>query len=201
MRCKRDHLADLKASGLSDATIEMMQVYSVSPAQIPKLLNRDLPQVESALAFPYFDAEGKANGFMRVKVFPAIKDEGGHKIKYLQKKNTTPHLYILPSIATKLTDPKIPLYIVEGEKKTAKAVEIGWTAIGIGGIWNWVVSGKKELLADFNAINLWRRSVFIVPDSDTWTTEDKSEHLRRGAYFLGKELRGRGAAVGFLKLC
>lgn len=195
-----DHLADLKSSGLSDTTIAIMEAYSLPPREIPKLLARDLPDVESALAFPYFDASGKRNDFMRVKLFPEIKDKDGHKIKYIQKKDSSPHLYILPPVATLLHNIEIPLYITEGEKKTAKAVELGLCAVGIGGVWSWTNGGSRDLITDFETLNLWRRKVIIVPDSDAWAREKKSEQIRRGVYYLARELKARGSEVGFLEV-
>ena len=103
-------------------------------------------------------------------------------------------------MAESLEDPKIPLYIVEGEKKTAKAVEIGLAAIGIAGVWNWLQHGSHQAIDEFESINLWRRQVVIVPDSDTWNDEKKSENIRRAVYYLSRELKARGASVKFLIL-
>lgn len=186
------HLADLKASGLSDATIAMMQAYSLPPNRLTEFPITS--QVESALAFPYFNLNGKKNGFLRIKVFPSAIDQNGRTIKYLQKRKSTPHLYILPPIAEKLQSIETPLYIVEGEKKTAKAVEVGLSAIGIGGIWSW--AKKKETISDFAEIYVWKREVIIVPDSDAWTRND----ILRGAYYLGRELTARGAQVKILRI-
>jgi hypothetical protein len=193
-----DHLADLRKSGLSDDTIAAMLVYSMSPAELMHFLGNAAPGIESAMAFPYFDAAGNKNGFTRIKIFPPLKDAKGHTIKYLQKKNSSPHLYILPAVAELLGEAKIPLYIVEGEKKTAKAVEIGLAAIGIAGVWNWLQHGSHQAIDEFESINLWRRQVVIVPDNDTWNDEKKSENIRRAVYYLSRELKARGASVKFL---
>jgi hypothetical protein len=186
------HFADLKSSGLSDTTIEIMQVYSMPPMEITRCFTGKAPSIESALAFPYFDPDGNRNGFLRAKVFPAI-DEGGRPIKYLQKSDTPPHLYILPPIAARLKDPAVNLYIVEGEKKTAKAVELGLCAIGIGGLWNWI--NDDDLIEDFNAILWWRREVVLVPDSDTFDGGKNSELLKQAVYALSRELKKRGSVV------
>jgi uncharacterized protein DUF3854 len=194
------HLSDLQKSGLSDATIELMQVYSMSPADMIRFLGQDSSQIESALAFPYFDADGKRNGFLRIKIFPEIKDRDGHTIKYMQQKNSPVHLYMLPAVIPALQDPKVPLYIVEGEKKTAKAIELGLAAIGVGGVWNWLRKGSHDPIEDFNSINLWRREVIIVPDSDTWNKEKKSTNIRRAVFYLCRELRQRGSTIKFMRL-
>lgn len=191
-----EHLSDLKNSGLTDQIIESMAVYSMPPQELTRFIGKDYPEIESAMAFPYFDSEGTRNAFMRIKVFPAISDKDGHKIKYLQKKGSTPHLYILPQITEFLSDPKFPLMIIEGEKKTAKAVDSEFMAIGIGGLWSWVTRGKKNLITDWDAVNLWRREVLIVPDSDTWN----KDQLQRAVFYLAKELRQRGATLRFKEI-
>ena len=88
------HLEDLHKSGLGDEIINASGVYSVCPNDISKILGWEPKGVESALAFPY---PGTDN-FQRLKVFPSIKDEGGHSIKYLQRKGSGAHLYILPAV-------------------------------------------------------------------------------------------------------
>ena len=194
------HLQDLKDSGLSDETIALMAVYSMSPAQITRFVGSDNPAIESALAFPYFAADGSKSKFIRIKIFPTLVDAAGHKTKYLQPKDSRPALYILPAVTKYLDDAKQPLYVVEGEKKTAKACEDGLAAVGIGGVWNWVQKSKQEPIEDFSTINLWRREIVIVPDSDTWGEEKKAAGIRRAVYYLARELKLRGAGVRFLKL-
>ena len=63
---------------LSEETIEMMEVYSVRPFDIPMALGWNPEKVESALAFPYPGLD-----FKRFKVFPSYDDAKGHKVKYL----------------------------------------------------------------------------------------------------------------------
>ena len=137
MTLHSDHLADLRKSGLSDETIEMMECYTARPVDIPKLLGWNPEKVKSAMVFSYFGHDGKPNGFYRLKVFPPHKDKDGHAVKYLQRKGTTPHLYILPPIQKILNDPSEALIITEGEKKAARGVQeslpvIGMVACGTG---------------------------------------------------------------------
>jgi len=111
------HFADLQRSGLNDEMIKAMAVYSARPADIPKLIGWNPEEVKSALVFPYFGPDGKSNGFSRIKSFPAYLDKNGHKVKYLQEKGSSPHLYILPPLQNTLNDTTQQLDIVEGEKK------------------------------------------------------------------------------------
>jgi hypothetical protein len=68
-----DHIADLRRSGLDDSTIAIMQLYSVRPADISKLVGWNPENVESALAFPYLGQDCRPNGFKRLKVFRRTK--------------------------------------------------------------------------------------------------------------------------------
>jgi len=184
-----NHLADLQKSGLSDETIEMMGAYSVRPADIPKEIGWNPEKVQSVLAFPY-----PGLNFTRFKVFPTYEDTKGHKVKYLQRKNTGVHLYILPSVQAVLSNSSMPLYFTEGEKKAAKAVQEGLPCIGLGGLWNWIEKGTGDTIDEIDSIALVNREIGIIPDSDTWGRPD----LQKAIYALAKELEQRGAKVSFI---
>jgi len=181
-----EHLADLRGSGINDDTIDLMGLHSVRPQDIPKELGCNPQRVESALAFPYPGLD-----FTRFKVFPAFRDKDGHKVKYLQKKYTGCHLYILPPVRDALENPLAPLRLVEGEKKAAAGVQAGLNCIGIGGLWNWVDGETGEAIVEIDGIAWVNRPVEIIPDSDVWTRPD----LQRAVYALTRELEGRGAKV------
>src|SRR4030095_11212949 len=152
-----DHLEDLQQrSGLSIETIQMMGVRSVpSP----------LPGAESAIEFPYFNVPD----YRRWKLFPPIETAKG-TLKYYQLPGSTNHLYILPPIAERLYD-TMPLLLAEGEKKAAKLVELGYKAIGIGGLWNWKEKANWEGIPELKEIPFLNLETVIVPDSDLWLKE------------------------------
>ena len=108
-----NHLVDLRKSGLSDEMIEIMGVYSARPDDIQKILDFNPKEVESALVFPYLDVDG----FYRIKSFRPFKDSKGHIVRYLQRKDSAVHLYILPPVKKVLPNHSIPIYFTEGEKK------------------------------------------------------------------------------------
>src|SRR5262249_19212599 len=180
------HLQDLHCSGLNDATIELMGCQSVPPAEINRLAPGGLTGVESLLAFPYFGV----TGFCRYKLFPPLKTKDG-SLRYFQPKDSGCHLYVLPPVAEKLYDSYAPLFIVEGEKKTAAAVQKGLNAIGIGGVWNWKAKDSWKGIEELQTIAFADRDVGLVFDSDTWTRDD----LQRAMYALGRYLEFRGAKV------
>ena len=181
-----DHLNDLHKSGLSNEMIEIMGVYSLRPADIPKMLGWNPEKVESVLVLPYPSLD-----FKRFKVFPAYEDAKGHKVKYLQRKDSGVHLYILPSVREVLGNASIPLYFTEGEKKAAKAVQEGLMCMGLGGLWNWVEKKTGEGIEELDSIAWPDREAIITPDSDLWARVD----LQKAVYAFGKELEKRGAKV------
>ena len=176
-----NHLADLRASGLSDETIRAAGVYSLRPRDIALFFNlrRGVPaEIETALCFPY-----QGGGFARIKLFPALG-----KMKYAQPPKTGARLYMpLP-----VRDGEI--VVTEGEKKTLAAYQAGLNAAGIGGLWSWLTKG--EPIDDLNLIEWDSRDVVIVPDSDVFQRQD----LLRAVYALGRELRERGAAVSVVQI-
>ena len=75
-----------------------------------------------------------AGAFKRIK--PDRRYEDGPK--YLSPRGSGNRLY-LPAILDRsvLDDPSRPLYLTEGEKKAAKAVQEGLACIGLAGVWSW----------------------------------------------------------------
>jgi hypothetical protein len=193
-------IADLRKSGLSDATIAAAGLYTPPPGDLPRLLSpRLVDKVRHVLVFPY---DGASNGipmrrpdeFIRCKLFPPVSDGQGHTIRYYQRTGTPPRLYIPPPARAGLADPSISLLITEGEKKALKANQEGLATVAVGGLWNWQVSGRA--IADLDQIDWVERETVIVPDSDVWTRPD----LVQPVFALGKELEARGAKVAVVKL-
>lgn len=170
------HLADLRASGLTDSTIRAAGVHSLAPGLIQRFFSarKGVPaQIETALCFPY-----QGETFARIKLFPSVG-----KWKYSQPPGTSARLYIPLPVADGL------VYVCEGEKKTLAAYQAGLNAVGIGGVWSWVSKGKP--IDDLNLIDWQDRDAVIVPDSDVFERPD----LMRAIYALGRELRNTGASV------
>jgi putative DNA primase/helicase len=171
-----DHLANLRASGLSDKTIRAAGVYSIAPRDIAHFFNsrRGVPQeIQTALCFPY-----QGDQLARIKLFPTLR-----KMKYAQPPGTGARLYMPFAVDDR------PLIVTEGEKKTLAAHQAGFNAVGIGGVWNWLSHG--EPIADLQLIDWIGRDVTIIPDSDIFQRPD----LLRAIYALGRELQAQGAAV------
>jgi len=175
-----DHLADLRASGLSDETIKAAGVYSMSPSDFLEFfsghskLGKELrATVKTALAFPY-----QGHTFARIKLFPALG-----RMKYAQPPKTNARLYMPFPVDDR------PMILTEGEKKTLAAHQVGLNAVGIGGVWSWIKDG--EPIDDLNLLRWSGCDVTIIPDSDVFRRGD----LLRAIYALGRELRALGANV------
>jgi putative DNA primase/helicase len=136
-----EHLADLRASGLTDETIDALQVEAVRPADI------NIKGATSAYTLPYFNFDGSVNCFARRKLFPPVKTSHG-TMKYWQPKDSLPHLY-LPPIAdwqAAAKDVTTALTITEGEKKAAAACQQGL-----------ITAGMVQLVPHINA-GQWRHT-------------------------------------------
>jgi len=177
----RDHLADLRASGLNDEIIRQAGVYSLRPSDFVRFFSTPKgvsSEIRTALCFPY-----QGGQFARIKLFPPLG-----KMKYAQPPKTGARLYMpLP-----VRDGEI--VVTEGEKKTLAAIQTDMNAVGIGGVWNWLTKG--EPIDELNRIEWDCRDVVIIPDSDVFKRQD----LLRAAYALGREFRERGASVTFAQI-
>ena len=196
-----DHLADLRKSALSDETILGAGIKSVPPRDIPKKLGFDIPGLISMYEIPYPGCEG----YSRFKAFYADSEryykDGSEKPKYMARKDSGNCLYIPLKVIPILKDVSIPLYITEGEKKSLKATKEGLPCIAISGLWNWS-NGNKELLTDFDQIELNGRTVFIVPDNDFLLPNRKGErkNLKQAVHELAYCLIDNGAKVDWIEI-
>ncbi len=185
-----DHLADLRKSGLSDETIEQSGVYSVPPADISKKLGYSSSKIESLLAIPY------DKDFERYKVFPPLEDKDGHKIKYLQPKNSGVHLYVPANLNGALNDCAKQLYFVEGEKKALSGAQEGLCIVGLGGMWNWKEKDQDCPISTIKNLSLVNRQVILIPDSDF----NRNDLILLAVYRLAQELEKLGAYVNVVCL-
>jgi putative DNA primase/helicase len=124
-----DHLADLRASGLTDSTITALRFTSLCPSDIP------VRRAQSAYAIPYFNPDGSVNCHKRVKLIPTVKDADGHTQKYWQPPGSQPGLYLPPSFFnwdSVARNPKTSLTITEGEKKAGAGCQQGMITVLLG---------------------------------------------------------------------
>ena len=125
------------------------------------------------------------------------ESDGSHPnkpIKYELPKDSGIRLDCPPTCQPQLADPRVPLWITEGQKKADSLVSRGLCAVALLGVWNF--KGKNEFgavtfLADFDYIAKKDRDVHIVFDSDVMVKPEVRKALQR----LTEHLQRKGAHV------
>lgn len=191
-----EHLEDLRKSGLTDSTIRAQFIRSVPPSMIGQLLRFDDRRIRSALLFPFRSPAGGFLDHVRLKIFPAFRDKGGHTIKYLQPRGSSPRLYFCATTMAQVLHGAAPVWFLEGEKKSLAVAQLGLPAVGFSGIEGWHAAGSQDLLPDFDAVSLAGRIVELLPDGDLQTNPD----VERGAECFARALQRRGARVRIVLL-
>ncbi len=229
------HLADLRASGLSDASIAAAGFRSCSDAALlARLLKYKSQQpardLGSCLLIPFREPSGSQMthagldhapvSYVRVKPerSPEFTDEATGKkrlAKYLTAKGAPVRVYFPHGLPPDLADPTAcrvlsedyDLIVTEGEKKALKAVQEGFPAIGLTGVWcfgkprpkgrSGKKAGKLELCDDLRRVAWKGRPVVIAFDSDAGSKPE----VRRAEYKLAELLQAAGARVRVLRLC
>ena len=204
------HLADLRASGLSDSTITACGFFSIrTPAAIADRLKwrRPAAGMGEALAIPFFDAEGRDTGYCRLKIDKPRKTKAdGKPVKYESPLGSTNRAYTPPGTRAALKDPTAPLLLTEGEKKAAKTDQEDFPCIGLVGVYGWMKKrkrddedkpiGERDLIDDLAGIPWQGRRVFIVFDSDAVS----KPQVQRAEWHLAECLARNGADVRIVRL-
>src|SRR5262245_14464205 len=110
------HLADLRASGLSDETIRACGLFSeIDAVKIGETLNWNGPAetLGACLVIPFFDLDGRPNGYMRVKPTCPRKDKDGKPIKYESPRGEVNRAYFPPGVTELMADKDAPLLLTE----------------------------------------------------------------------------------------
>lgn len=198
------HLADLRSSGLSDATIAAAGLYTeTDKAKIATLLNRETTNTTSkmgaCLIFPYRTPLGIETGYHRVK--PAKprsqKTKGGTKrIKYEAPVGTPNRAYFPPQFRKLVYDKTAPIFITEGEKKSLALFQRDYYCIGLAGVWAWKVKDEGKLIPDLESVGWANREVYIVFDSDS----SQNENVRAAEWHLSVVLSAANASVKVIRL-
>ena len=184
------HKDDLSNSGLSDATIKVLGIYSGGADDVRRVLGFD---AGPGLIFPYPD-HGDRRGFARVKPDGPLIAKG-KPAKYLSPRGGGLRAYIPPLTGEALADPDIALIITEGEKKSAKADQEGFACIGIGGVWGFR-DREHVLLLELDRIDYRDRPVYVCPDSDLAS----NQRVADATWELSWQLHQRGADVRVMTL-
>jgi P4 family phage/plasmid primase-like protien len=204
------HLADLRKSGLTDATIAACGFRSLeAPASVQDVLRwkRYRGELGPCLCIPFADGEGKPTGYCRLKPDrPRSGKENGKPIKYESPKGAANLAYFPPATLAALCEASRALLVTEGEKKSAKADQEGFPCIGLVGVYGWHkkrlrdtegnATGERQLIEGLAEIPWQGRPVYVCFDSDAAT----NPNVRRAEWHLAEALTGRGATVKIVRL-
>jgi putative DNA primase/helicase len=204
------HLADLRKSGVSDATIHENGLHSPNTSGHVRIIlrwDRYDGRLGPCLAFPFRDMDGKLLDYVRLKPDRPRKNKGdGKPIKYESPKGAGNQPYFPVGTLPALKDPTRPLLITEGEKKALKADQEGFPCIGLVGVYGWCKprpkdsmgkgTGSLELIDPLTQIAWQDRPVYIVFDSDAVDNPG----VRKAEHRLANVLLASGAAVRIVRL-
>ena len=181
-----NHLADLRASGLSDETIRAAGLCSAPAAATGLLGFHDSP----ALVIPYLDHRG----YVRVKPDQPRTDSQGKTIKYESPRGSRNHLYVPSRTRSRLhgmCEQVTSVLITEGEKKALKADQEGFATISVPGVWGW-----RTCLSELTRVSWQGRRAVIAFDSDVIRKAD----VKAAISALADKLRDEGADVRVILL-
>lgn len=201
------HVAELRASGLTDETIRAAGLYSVRGDVVSRLLGwrpRSGPW-GSGLVVPYRAADGADAGFARIKLDFPRHDARGKPIKYESPRGQQNRAYLPPQFNATLAAAECVL-VTEGEKKSLAAWQACFCCIGLIGVWGFQkkrlrddrgkVFGTRHLIPDLAALDWRGKTVVIVFDSDVADRID----LQLAEFRLAELLVQKGAVVRVVRL-
>ena len=170
----------------------------------------------SGLFIPYLTPDVDNMRAFRIRRDHPEMESGKPTGKYLTPRGQRNCLYFMPGTEpAALKDPSIPIILTEGEFKTIALARLAchntaaalFLPVGISGVWNWKgVIGKttdangarvdeKGVIPDISRIEWQGRRVTIAFDADS----AHNSQVKAARYMLSRELRSRGAEVGFLE--
>lgn len=197
LKLRSEHIADLQRSGLSDEIIEAAGIRSVKAKEAKEVLGFDPKSDGWVIPYPHRNGLPDLLHFKPDSPYP---DSEGKLRKYLFPKGARSRIYIPPMISMEaLQNKRIPLYIVEGEKKALKAAQEGLVCIAIPGVWNWKYrdeNGDSRTIPDLFDVWLEGREIFICFDSDIVSKSG----VARAEFELAQKLRLKGAKVSGVRL-
>ena len=190
---------DLIKSGISPKLIARLGLRVLTSEQTEQFMTKGrgdtfgIPSYE----IPYFNSAGQRTGYSRLKnlaptrvfSFGSTTSKKKKTMKYLQRANTAPHLYIPPVIRWPRNEEgkvKVPrLVVTEGEKKAICACVRGIYCVALGGVDSFKSTKRSvSMLAEFTEFDLSETIVEICYDSDTNTNPD----VQRASGKLAAEL-------------
>jgi hypothetical protein len=183
-----EHLAQLKASAISDEVIAERGAWSACAAtELERLGYRRNTAIVPALVLPTWGVSGEVVGYQaRPDVAPMLN---GRISKYLVPPDAEVRLDIPPRCRKTIGSPQVPLWVTEGVKKADALASAGLTVVGLAGV-------QMFRTDDWERVSLDGRRIFVAYDSDVMVKRQVHDALRA----LDAYLRQRGAETAFAYL-
>ncbi len=126
---------------------------------------------------PYYDKTGEPTGFTRFRYLVDTRNEiekhtDKKPIRYIQKPGSGVHIYLPPTVKWDELPSDSAIIITEGELKAACAVEFGYAAVAVGGVYSFKDGSEEILHPQLLELGLKDRTVYIVYDSDAKFNSD-----------------------------
>lgn len=185
-------------SGIAEAVIAERGYRSVEGAQgYAELKSLGFSKAQawktSGLLLPLWTTDGQ-QPLTIYRPDQPLPDAHGQLRKYLLPKGASVRLDCPPRCQPRLTDPSIPLWLTEGQKKADALASHDAVALCLLGVWNFKGKnpfGGTTFLADFDYVAWNAREVRLVFDSDVTSKRGVRQALDR----LSEHLRRKGASV------
>jgi hypothetical protein len=200
-----EHLATLRASAIGDREIIMRGYRTITnPTDLANLGFSSKQCRAPGLLLPLWTTDGNNGLCVYRPDNPRVVEnrkkknpDGTHPnrvIKYEFPENQNMRIDCPPACHPDLSDPGVPLWITEGQKKADALASLGLCSVGLLGVWSWRGTnelGGKTVLADWENVALNGREVRIVFDSDI----NENENIQYAAKRLATWFANKKAAV------
>ena len=193
--------AALERCGIDRHAAERALLRRVDSSTGGELMGRNGSSDYGGIVFPYvWPGDQHVREYRLRRDWPEVEN-GKPRNKYLSPPGRGNKLYFVPGTVPEwLSDPNMPIVLVEGEKKTLATAEIAWhdlgdgadrprwLSIGIAGVWSWKGKiGKVEgpngerldevgRIADLSHIQ-WKKRVVKILSTRTSTRTTTSSSL------------------------
>ncbi len=193
------HQALLAASAITDPVAAARGYRSAAHADDLRPFGFGASQRRPGLLIPIRGVDGPVVTHQLRPDRPRLND-AGKPVKYETPRGGRLVLDVPPSVRPHLGDPAVELWITEGARKVDSAVSNGIPCVvGLMGVWGFrgtnAFGGKTEL-ADWSAVALNGRDVFVAFDSDVMTKAGVRGAIDALAAFLDR----KGARVRYVLL-
>lgn len=160
-----EYRTKLESSGLWEHRKDYEFEFATSPPWGGKA-----PQV-MGIVIPYHNPDGKKTGFCRYRYLadtrtPLERITAKKPIRYIQELASGVHIYLPRTVDWANLDKETAIIITEGEFKAACAVEHGFAAIALGGVYSFKDGTDALLHNTIVDLGLENRTIYIVFDSD-----------------------------------